>query len=251
VDVRVAKPSRLRLDGGEVHLWWGRGDAAQDLDALLAWLSDEERRRAERFRRARDARAFLFRRAFRRSVLARYAGVGPGELAFETGAHGKPCLSAPHERVLFNASSSGPWALVAVSAGHELGVDVERADERFLGLEELARLARRVLTEAEQAALGRLPAPARARAFLRAWTRKEALLKALGTGLSREPGTVEVGLGPLSTPPVLDLCAPPGYTASLALGAPGSSPAPGAPRWSVALKRMALPGFTRPGGPCR
>lgn len=240
MDARVAKTKtaagtsrpiplneRLRLEGGEVHLWWGRGDAAQDLDSLLGWLSDEERRRSERFRRAGDARAFLYRRAFRRSVLARYAGVAPGELAFETGEHGKPSLSAPHERVRFNASSSGPWVLVAVTVGRELGVDVECADERLLGAEELSRLARRVLTPGEQECLASLPAGEHSRAFLRAWTRKEALLKVLGTGFSREPDTVEVGIEPcagwkrLEAGCALDLEAPPGFAASLVLGSPG------------------------------
>ena len=205
MDVRDAEPSRVRLEAGEVHLWWGRGDVQdQDWDALLGSLSDEERRRGESFRRAEHARAFLFRRAFRRAVLARYAGVAPGELAFEEREHGKPFLAPPHERVRFNASSTGGWVLVAVAARREVGVDVERADERFLEPEELSRLARRVLTPGEQAVLANLPARARPRAFLRAWTRKEALLKALGTGLSREPNTVEVGLEPHAGEQVLD-----------------------------------------------
>jgi 4'-phosphopantetheinyl transferase len=203
--------------------------ASRNLDALLGWLSDEERRRGERFRHAGDARAFLFRRAFRRSVLARYAGVAPGELAFETGEHGKPFLSAPHGGVRFNASSSGAWVLVAVSAGRELGVDVERADERFLGAEELSRLAQRVLTPAERDGLARLPDSERPNAFLRAWTRKEALLKALGTGLSREPDTVEVGLEPwagsrrLEGAFAVDLEAPSGFAANLVLGSAGNA----------------------------
>jgi 4'-phosphopantetheinyl transferase len=234
VDVRAAKTSRVRLDGGEVHLWWGRRDAAQELGSLPGWLSDDERRRGERFRRAEDARAFLFRRVFRRAVLARYVGVAPAELVFEAGAHGKPFLAAPHASVRFNASSSGEWVLVAVSVGRELGVDVERGGERFLGVEELSLLARRVLTRREQDALRGLPESARPRAFLRAWTRKEAVLKALGTGLSREPDTLEVGLEPwacateLEGLHALDLEAPPGSAASLAsAGTAGLQKRPG------------------------
>jgi len=221
VDIRDAKPSRVRLDGGEVHLWWGRIEV-QDWDAILGSLSDEERRRGERFRRGEDARAFHFRRAFRRSVLARHAGVAARELAFVEGEFGKPSLAPPHERVRFNASSSAGWVLVAVTSGREIGVDVEQADERFLAPEELSRLARRVLTPAEQADLARLPAGERSRALLRAWTRKEALLKALGTGLSREPDTLEVGIEPhagwkrLESGCALDLVAPANCFAVLA-----------------------------------
>jgi 4'-phosphopantetheinyl transferase len=230
VDVRDAEPSRVRLDGSELHLWWGRREAFQGLDGLLGSLSDEERRRGERFRRAEDAHSFLFRRAFRRSVLARHAGAAPGELAFEEGALGKPSLAPPHEHVRFNASSSGAWVLVAVATGREVGVDLERADERFLEAEELSRLARRVLTASEREALWYLPAEERPRAFLRAWTRKEALLKALGTGLSREPDTVEAGIEPCAGPRLLegmlalDLAAPPGFAACLALRSAGLQP---------------------------
>ena len=44
-------------------------------------------------------------------------------------------------------------------------------------------LARLVLSAAEQAALARVPPDGRARAFLVAWTRKEAVTKATGDGL--------------------------------------------------------------------
>jgi 4'-phosphopantetheinyl transferase len=246
VNVRDPKPSRVRLERDEVHLWWGRGDAVEDVDGLRGWLSDEERGRAERFRHAADARAFVFRRAFLRSVLTRYAGLAPAELRFGRGEFGKPFLAGTPACVRFNSSSSAGWVLVVVSAERELGVDVERADQRFLAPEELSHLARRVLTSEEQAALARLPGEQRPCAFLRLWTRKEALLKALGTGLSREPNTVELGLEPFAGERVLDvrlfpgraldLQAPPGFSASavvaaepgerlrwFTLGPPGSS----------------------------
>ncbi len=253
-NVREPESSRVRLERDEVHLWWGRMDAVENLDGVRGWLSDDERGRAERFRREADARAFVFRRTFLRSVLARYAGVEPAQLRFELGEFGKPSLPGALARVRFNSSSSGERVLVGVTGGREIGVDVERADERFLAPEELSRLARRVLTGEEQVALGRLTEAQRAYAFLRLWTRKEALLKALGTGLSREPNTVAVGLEPFAGERVLDasvfpgraldLQAPSGFSASAVVaaepgerltwerrfphpGAPGSSPAPG------------------------
>jgi 4'-phosphopantetheinyl transferase len=222
------------LPAGEVHLWWGRVDADEGLDTVLAVLSDEERRRSERFRREGDARAFLFRRAFLRRVLAFHTGAEPAELRFARGEFGKPALESPAcAGIAFNASSSGEWALVAVAEGRVLGVDVERADERLADPEELSRLARRVLTEAERAALLALLPERRLAGFLRLWTRKEAVLKLLGTGLSREPDTLEVGLEPAEEARTLevagqaelvtlDLAAPAGYCASaVAAAEPG------------------------------
>lgn len=189
-----SKITRLCLDRDEVHLWWGAVDVVESLDEARAWLSDEECRRSERFRRERDARAFLFRRVFRRWVLARYVGGGPAELTFTSAALGKPALDGSDVR--FNASSSGAWALVGVTRGREIGVDVERHDPRLARPEELSSLARRVLNAAERTRLEQLPSWARMPAFLRAWARKEACLKALGIGLGRDPRTLEVGLDP-------------------------------------------------------
>jgi 4'-phosphopantetheinyl transferase len=203
-----------------VHLWWRRWDALESLDALRAWLSEDERRRSERFRRERDACAFASRRVFLRRILALRAGCRPEELVFTIGEFGKPSLAHPDTDLCFSASSSGGWALVAVAAGRELGADVERLDARLGAAEELSRLARRVLTSSEQAELERLAPRARPRAFLRAWTRKEALLKALGTGLAREPDTVEVGpFLPHSGARLFDLLAPHGLVASLVVQA--------------------------------
>jgi 4'-phosphopantetheinyl transferase len=218
-----------QLRGDEVHLWWERLDTATFTDTLRAWLSDDERRRSERFRGPHDARAFVLRRAFLRSVLARYAGCAPDELVYVQGAHGKPALAPPHARLSFSLSRSAEWVLVGVSIAHALGVDVERADPRLADEEELSLLARRVLTDSEQRQLARFPARERVPAFLRGWTRKEALLKALGTGLAREPRTVHVGLerrGPLEQrllggdvflagARMIDLAAPSGWTACL------------------------------------
>jgi 4'-phosphopantetheinyl transferase len=221
------KPSQLRAD--EVHLWWERLDTATFADTLRGWLSDDERRRSERFRRAQDACAFVLRRAFLRALLARYAGCPPDELAFVQGALGKPTLAPPHASISFNLSRSREWVLVAVTLGHAVGVDVEHADPRLEDAEELSLLARKVLTEAEQRQFSAFAPRERVAAFLRGWTRKEALLKALGTGLAREPRLVHVGLesrGPLEQRVIggdvflagarmLDLSAPSGWTACL------------------------------------
>lgn len=226
----------LRLEADEVHLWWGSVEAVESLDAARAWLSDDERRRGERFRRERDARAFCFRRAFRRWILARYVGVAPRELVFDAGANGKPFLVGA-EGPCFSASRSGEHVLVGVTRARPLGVDVERRDPRLAEEEELSRLARGVLSVREQAEFECLELGERGPAFLRAWTRKEAWLKAGGIGLAREPATLHVGLEPrsgerdLAESPFanrgarsLDLEAPPACAASLVVAADAGEP---------------------------
>ena len=192
--------------------------APLDVDAppLVACLSARERRRAARFRTARDARRFAAAHGWLRHVLGAVLGLSPGDVRLADGA-GKPHL-AGGRGPRFNLSYSGEVALVAVSL-HEVGVDVERVDRP--GALEAAAVA---CTPSEQAALDRLSAPERAAAFLRLWTMKEAYLKARGTGLAVAPDLVEVG-------PPIDGRAP-----ARTAGEPGPA------RWWVRELR-ALPGY--------
>jgi 4'-phosphopantetheinyl transferase len=94
--------------------------------------------------------------------------------------------------VHFNLSHSGKWALIAVSEGAEVGVDVENVRRP----DDLPAVARRLFSTGEQEALNRLTEEKYAQAFYRCWTRKEAVLKALGFGLSVDPTTIHVGIQP-------------------------------------------------------
>lgn len=95
------------------------------------------------------------------------------------GAHGKP--HAPAAGGLeFNLSHAGPHVLFAFARGQALGVDIERDRPRLSVL----GLARRFFDTDEANALEALPEAVRREGFLRLWTRKEAVLKALGQGLN-------------------------------------------------------------------
>jgi hypothetical protein len=163
-----------------------------------------------------------------RALLGRYLDHDPRELRFWLAAHGKPTLQegptvgmGPSDGLRFNLSHSGELMLVAVTAGSEIGVDVERARGRYTA------------------------------EFLRAWTTHEATVKCRGLALTapaspRSPEAnlwiTELDLGPQATgalaveggqnelryrdyiPPVRAACsalaanAPPGY--------PHSAPTP-------------------------
>jgi len=161
-------------------------DRADDVVARArARLTTAERARADRFRRPQDARAWTLAHAALRDVLGRRLGRAPETLVFEVGAHGKPFLSGGG--LEFNLSHSGRWALIALGAT-PLGVDVERLGrvaasegvvEHAFGERERALL--QVVVEAERDVVA-----------TRLWVRKEALLKALGTGLSGGLQSVDV-----------------------------------------------------------
>lgn len=187
-------PPALPLGATSVHVWrisLRVGDPA----ALLPFLSPDEAVRASRFIFERDANAFIIAHAMLRRILAEYLSVVPQSLAFITGPFGKPAISGPPDAggLEFNLSHSGDLALVAVSRGSPLGVDIERLDARIEHLE----LAEQFFSPAERAALRSLPADeARTQGFFNAWTRKEAYLKATGHGITRGLHHFDVTLAP-------------------------------------------------------
>jgi 4'-phosphopantetheinyl transferase len=170
-----------------------------DVDATepgpeLAILSDDERARAARFVRARDRRRFARCRAALREILGATLGEPPGSLRFRSFAKGKPELDrgpGALESLRFNVSHSDNLALIAVSQGREVGVDLER----LRPVSEAERIVASFFTAAEQEAFAAIPEPGRTSAFLRGWTRKEAVLKGLGMGISGLASRHETGFG--------------------------------------------------------
>ncbi len=179
---------------GEVHVWQGELDvSSESLERLAATLSPSEHDRANRFRAAEHRRRFVAGRGMQRDVLARYAGVAPERLTFATGPAGKPSLAPNPRNVRFNASNAGGLAVVAVAAGLEVGIDIEP----LRPIPDALDLARRFFSPAEIEALTATPVREHDAAFLVAWTRKEAYIKALGGGLGvgLDSFTVSIGAG--------------------------------------------------------
>jgi 4'-phosphopantetheinyl transferase len=151
--------------GDEVHVWHlaGAGTRAPAV--------------AQASRRALEA------------LLCAYAGLACAP-PIERGAQGKPFAPALPD-LHFNLSHAGADVLLALARCEPLGVDLERIDRRVA----IDAIAQRHFASAEAAALAEL-APARRReAFIDLWTRKEAVLKAIGAGLSYGLQRVEFEVG--------------------------------------------------------
>lgn len=163
-------------------------EVRHDLESIL---DDAERERAARFAFSHNRRRYQAAHAALRLVLAHYLDEDPHALRFERGSHGKPQLVRRFAAGLqFNLSHSAGRALVVVSRGREVGIDIEvhRPD---LDIDDLARL---VLSGAEQRAFAALPVEHRRAAFFRAWVRKESFVKATGEGLSCPLASFDVSL---------------------------------------------------------
>ncbi len=152
---------------------------------LLALLDTHERDRIDRFRQPADQARYLAAHALTRLVLGDLLDRPAGGLTFDRTCrcgkqHGKPVLADPGPA--FSFTHAGALVGVAVHAGGPVGLDVEQVRE----LADLDGMAGHVCSPAElrEAAAG---TPA---GFFRTWTRKEALLKATGDGLSSPMGAI-------------------------------------------------------------
>jgi 4'-phosphopantetheinyl transferase len=216
---------------GHLDLW--AIDLARPISADDRGLLDlDEVAKAERIIIPSKRRQSYRARAELRRILGRYLDADPRALRFVYGEHGKPALApsptgepAP---LSFNLSHSGDLALVAVVLARpelQLGVDVELARDG----REFASIAASFFAPAEVAVFGGLPASEQPAAFYRAWTRKEAYLKAIGTGLSFASTGFTIRYGRGEEPALLhttrpgddarrwrmiDVACPPGYAAA-------------------------------------
>jgi 4'-phosphopantetheinyl transferase len=183
----VAAPRILRLrSDAEVHIWQVELDRlALHSERTLA-LSAEEQRRAERLYFERDRQRFVGRRVALRMILAEYLDVRPNQVQIVVGADGKPVVVTDRADIRFSCSHSSGSALVAISFGTDVGVDVERSR----ALPELDEMARLNYSEDEWLELQRMTGSARQHDFFRLWTAKEAVLKATGDGLRRQLDSV-------------------------------------------------------------
>lgn len=184
------------LEEGAVHVWLVRVPSAEEAAPLSAgdsaeagshWphgaasLSHDEVDRARTLVEPARSRFVVTRNALR-SRLAGYLGCAPAHVGFDYGDMGKPHLRS-EEWLHFSVAHAGDLALLAFAREAPVGVDVERL--RRVPRQE--RIARRVLAPASAEALERIPHEERDRAFIWAWTQREAYVKAIGSGLLRSP----------------------------------------------------------------
>ena len=170
----------------DMDLWYWRLDPEADRLARLSdHLSPDETARAARFLRPGLGDAYRAGRRRMREILGAYLGLPPGSLSFEYNPEGKPSLAGGPA---FNLSHSGGWAALAVAESGTLGIDIEAWREVERGV------AERFFSDTEVASISPLSGSVWQAAFFRCWTRKEAVVKACGPGLSMPLGDFDVTL---------------------------------------------------------
>ncbi len=183
------------VSDSEIQVWRMRLDRpASEVPEMQDVLSDDENARAARFVFDRHRARFIAGRASLRRILGGYVGLAPERLEFGYGSRGKPFLKtgSDGDAVRFNLSHTGELAVLAVVRAREVGVDVER----IRAVKAHLRLAGRYFAPGEVDVIRALAPEVQYEAFFNCWTRKEAYIKALGTGLACPLDGFEVSLAP-------------------------------------------------------
>jgi 4'-phosphopantetheinyl transferase len=178
-----AKESALRVVPRSVQVWaFELRTSPACLEQCRQTLSSAEGARAARFVHETSRDDFVVAHGVLRQLLGRYTATPPRDLRFSSGADGKPTLEARARDasvISFNMTHSQGRALIAVSDGREIGIDLEKIKPEVKAL----AIARRYFARAELAAIEAAPAPLTAGTFFRYWVAKEAILKGQGIGL--------------------------------------------------------------------
>jgi 4'-phosphopantetheinyl transferase len=193
-----------RLPKEEVHVWQvDVKSLAGRVHQLTDLLSDQERSRASAFVHALDRERFLVSHAILRILIGGYLNMAPAKLKFAEIARRKPCLegASADSNLQFNLSHSHGYVLLAFTHQRQVGVDIEH----MRPLPDLEQVAARTFSAQENLHLAKLTQHEKLAAFYRCWTRKEAFVKALGSGLYYPLESFSVSIAPECSNCLLDV----------------------------------------------
>jgi 4'-phosphopantetheinyl transferase len=211
------------IAGRDVEVWYLNLDGShQATERFRGMLSDDERSRAEAFRFPDLRRKFTLARGVLRVLAGRYTGVPPEAVTFQYNAAGKPELWPRDSGLSFNLSHSGGLAAYAFAMASEVGIDVEQVRP----IPDLESIAARHFSAPECSELFAADPASRCEIFYRIWTRKEAYVKAIGSGLSIALKSLDLGTCSLYSSAgrawsIHSLAPPSGYAGALVVDGSG------------------------------
>lgn len=184
-----------QLAGNEIHVWATLlNPDAHVLAGYAATLSADETERANRFKFEKHRNRYTAGRGALRAILAKYCGAEAARLCFSYQENGKPALTGNFAGtgIHFNLAHTEDLALVAVTRIGLVGVDVECVRS----IKDVDELVTRFFSPRESELFQKVSAEQKPAAFFNLWTRKEAMLKATGEGITRSLSLVEVSFLP-------------------------------------------------------
>lgn len=181
--------SSLILSDNQVNIYIVPLDKSPfSLEYLSSILSEDERKRSDRYKFLSDKNKFIICRGMLRVILSKYLDIPPDLIKFDYTDKGKPFIKDTN--LSFNLSHSQQLAVYAISVNEFLGIDLE-----YLGKNtDFEAIAKRFFTSREYEFIKGLNERDKKEVFLRLWTRKEAYLKAIAQGIANGLDQVEFDL---------------------------------------------------------
>ena len=172
----------------DLQLYQARLDISPtECDRLWQILSEDERSRADRFKREYLKRNFIAARGNLREILAPRLGCEASAIQFGYSDRGKPYIQN-FNGIHFNLSHSQDLAIYVICQDREVGIDLEFINSQC----DVDSIAKRYFLPSEQKVIGYLCERDKYLAFYRAWTLKEAYGKATGEGIANILDQVDV-----------------------------------------------------------
>ena len=196
------------LGTNDVHVWCAKvDDAAREYAHFYTLLAVDEAERAQRFYFEKDRRCYVTARGILRTLLGHYTQTLPEEIQFQYSEKGKPSIDpalnnnkeTKNASLEFNISHSANMILAAFAYNRIIGVDVEYMRPSV----DCDGIVTSFFSPKEVATYRSLPDDIRRLAFFECWTRKEACLKAWGSGLAYPLAKFDVTLAPNERPELL------------------------------------------------
>lgn len=204
--IRFAPGGSTARSGASSHaveLWLARTDLPRELESVL---SPAELARAERFRFSADRQRFVIGRGMVRTLLAERLDIPAASVPIVIDRYGRPRVCSPDgsDLIHFSVSHAGDCVVAGLCASHAIGVDVELCREDPA----LQEMVAETFAAAEQEALAGYSDADWIGAVYSTWTRKEAVVKAIGVGLSMQFTSFEVSVGLTVQPRVIGFSDP-------------------------------------------
>lgn len=207
---------------GDLELWTLQAEDVRLPELDPSVLDEHERRRSQALVRASDQVEYVAGHILLRELLSRRLGVAPAAVAYRRercpscgGPNGRPALAGPGRSLHFSISRSAGRVLIGI-ASVPVGVDIEAVAQ-----DEFAREVSALLHADERSEILAAGQSERAELFARLWTRKEAYLKGVGTGVGHGLAAQYVGGAPSGAAPpdwqIIDVPVAPGYAAAVAI----------------------------------
>lgn len=179
------------LNADDVHVYLIEIDGEnKNYEKLKSLLDKDELERLARFKKTDDQLRYVYAHGALRLLCGKYLQQPANTILFTETINKKPCIEICFGNLFFNLSHSGYKIVIAFSTQSEVGADIEQIRPDF----PIDEFMERNYSDNEVNALKNSNASDKYGLFFKYWSRKEAWLKAVGTGIFNNLKAIDTAL---------------------------------------------------------